>query len=379
MAKKQARPAAAVKASMKASPKQPNPFDLKKNKAKFDVLGRRVKGSTKNVVQARVDANTKRKKTLLVEYRQIRKANSFVDKRFGEGAMELSREQRALAKQQAQRQKREAQAMAAQAKGKGKKFALPEGEGSEEGEEGLTLTHRGQALGDMDEFEAPELDELDEDMVADLVRTYNFGGGEEGGPESKGADGRPKTRKQIMEEIIAKSKMYKAMKAKQREEDEAELEQLNNSFKELVRAHALKAMIKPVGYLKGIKVKPDDAGDAAYDTAARLLAQESRAAPGERTLSPEEVAEREATRLQALEKERLRRMRGEGGDDQPGLAPAAASGPVGGYAARRKRLRSSENEEEEEEEEEGGGGGGRGGGGRRRRRKGVREVRRMGA
>ncbi|GFH18365.1 uncharacterized protein HaLaN_15159, partial [Haematococcus lacustris] len=83
MAKKQARPAAAVKASMKASPKQPNPFDLKKNKAKFDVLGRRVKGSTKNVVQARVDANTKRKKTLLVEYRQIRKANSFVDKRFG--------------------------------------------------------------------------------------------------------------------------------------------------------------------------------------------------------------------------------------------------------------------------------------------------------
>ncbi|GFH33132.1 uncharacterized protein HaLaN_32455, partial [Haematococcus lacustris] len=87
-------------------------------------------------------------------------------------------------------------------------------------------------------------------------------------------------------------------------------------------------MIKPVGYLKGIKVKPDDAGDAAYDTAARLLAQESRAAPGERTLSPEEVAEREATRLQALEKERLRRMRGEGGDDQPGLAPVAASGPV---------------------------------------------------
>ena len=40
----------------------------------------------------------------------------------------------------------------------------------------------------------PNLDDLDDDMVADLVRTYNFGGGDEEG----GEDGAPrKTRKQV--------------------------------------------------------------------------------------------------------------------------------------------------------------------------------------
>ena len=38
-----------------------------------------------------------------------------------------------------------------------------------------------------------------------------------------------------MEEIIAKSKMYKALKAKQREEDEKELDKLNDEFKALVQ------------------------------------------------------------------------------------------------------------------------------------------------
>jgi hypothetical protein len=109
-----------------------NPFELKRTRAKFDVLGRRVKGAVKNVVQARQDAQNKvrgasvgeltlpcqwsslwgkahhdmicncmhaaagadplpagsvllpqRKSTLLVEYKQLRKANTFADKRLG--------------------------------------------------------------------------------------------------------------------------------------------------------------------------------------------------------------------------------------------------------------------------------------------------------
>jgi hypothetical protein len=44
-----------------------------------------------------------------------------------------------------------------------------------------------------------------------MVDQYNFGGGDLG--PDKGAlqhpDGRPKTKKEIMEDIIAKSKMYK--------------------------------------------------------------------------------------------------------------------------------------------------------------------------
>jgi hypothetical protein len=36
-----------------------NPFELKKSKKKFEVLGRRENGQTKNVVKARADAITK--------------------------------------------------------------------------------------------------------------------------------------------------------------------------------------------------------------------------------------------------------------------------------------------------------------------------------
>lgn len=41
----------------------------------------------------------------------------------------------------------------------------------------------------------PSLDELDDEQVADLVASYNFGGGE--GPEGRGEDGKPKSRKQV--------------------------------------------------------------------------------------------------------------------------------------------------------------------------------------
>ncbi len=51
----------------------------------------------------------------------------------------------------------------------------------------------------------PDLDDLDEDMLEELVAQYNFGGGEEGGEggegeggvAARGPDGKPKTRKQV--------------------------------------------------------------------------------------------------------------------------------------------------------------------------------------
>ncbi|GFR42204.1 hypothetical protein Agub_g3095, partial [Astrephomene gubernaculifera] len=120
-------------------------------------------------------------------------------------------------------------------------------------------------------------------------------------------DGKPKTRKQVMEEIIAKSRMYRALKAQQREEDEAALEAINAEFRELVRSAALARHIKPPGADKGLKVKADNPDDAAYDVATRELAFEAKGAAGDRTLTPEELLERERQRLEKLEKERLKR------------------------------------------------------------------------
>ncbi len=63
---------------------------------------------------------------------------------------------------------------------------------------------------------------------------------------------------QVMEEIIQKSKAYKALKAQQKEADEKELEDLDAAFKELVdkapakgaKAGGLAALLKPPGFEK---------------------------------------------------------------------------------------------------------------------------------
>lgn len=57
---------------------------------------------------------------------------------------------------------------------------------------------------------------------------------------------------QVMEEIIAKSKAAKAEKAKQKEADEAALDALDSSFKELVRSQrgGLAALVKAPGFEK---------------------------------------------------------------------------------------------------------------------------------
>ncbi|GIL50075.1 hypothetical protein Vafri_6396 [Volvox africanus] len=312
---------AVLAAQMKAKPKKPNPFELKGSKGHFDTIGKRVSGKKRNVIQARQDAVNRRKKTLLVEYRQLRKANTFVDRRFGESNPDLTETDKGIARLQAQRMKEERKK-----KKRGAKFTLSDGDGGDGG----GLTHLGRSLADdiRGFMDRPEFDDLDEEMVEDLVAQYHFGGGgdaegnaEVGGEEdaqARGPDGKPKTRKQIMEEIIAKSRMYRALKAKQREEDEAALETINEEFKELVRSAGLSSLIKAPGENKGVKVKADNPEDAAYDVAARELAFESKGAAGDRTLSPEELLEKERQRLEKLEKERLKRMRGadeEEGDD----------------------------------------------------------------
>jgi hypothetical protein len=117
---KKGLPAAKLRQQQQSA--KPNPFELKTSKSKFDVVGKRNKGSVKNVVKARQEAVNKvssadiltaadrvalcasdrfmsptiisrylnmsslplqRKQTLLVEYKQLRNSNTFIDRRFG--------------------------------------------------------------------------------------------------------------------------------------------------------------------------------------------------------------------------------------------------------------------------------------------------------
>lgn len=55
---------------------------------------------------------------------------------------------------------------------------------------------------------------------------------------------------QVMEEIIAKSKAYKAMKQKQKEDDLEEMDKLDKDYRDLLSTKALASYVKPKGYTK---------------------------------------------------------------------------------------------------------------------------------
>lgn len=89
-----------------------NPFERLKQRVKFDVLGRSLKGTQRANGQARSRAIQKRKESLLVELQQDGKRNEFIDRRFGEGDESLSVDDKMLQRFQKERQT------------KSKKFAL---------------------------------------------------------------------------------------------------------------------------------------------------------------------------------------------------------------------------------------------------------------
>lgn len=81
-----------------------------------------------------------------------------------------------------------------------------------------------------------------------------------------------------MEEVMAKSKKFKADKQHQREEDLNETETLDNQFKELLEGRFMAGMVRPKGdkgkSLNGASVDP---GEAAFDVMRRELVFDAKA------------------------------------------------------------------------------------------------------
>eukprot|EP00898_Chlorokybus_atmophyticus_P003514 jgi/Chlat1/4163/Chrsp27S04265 len=269
------------KHSAAAKPSAVNPFERLHNRKKFDVLGRKLKGEQRNVGKARSDALEKRKRTLLQEFRQLGKSNAFVDRRFGEAEEGMSQEERALLRFQRERQ--------AQLTRKSR-FNLDEGEEEE-------LTHLGTSLANVDDFkddvgDRDTDDELANQLDADMVRDFHFGGGFK------------KTKKEVMEELIAKSKYFKAEKAREKEERSELLDKLDADFRTLTETRALTK--RKEAHAPAPKVQADD-----FDKTAKELASELRAHATDRLKTPEELAQLEKERLEKLELKRQRRMRGD--------------------------------------------------------------------
>ncbi|XP_022532058.2 nucleolar protein 14 [Astyanax mexicanus] len=270
-----------------------NPFEVKINRKKFDVLGQKSKHDVGLPGVSRSKAINKRKNTLLKEFRLKNKANKFVDRRFGEYDTKMAPEDKILKRFTMERQRSQT---------KKDLYNLNEEE---------ELTHYGQSLAEMEKMTDmvdSDSDSEEKGLLSAELTAAHFGGGgllrmktgEDGDYEEK-----PRSRQEIIEELILKSKQEKRERQTQKEESQELTEKLDQEWRSV---QSLLAHKTPKSERKDEPDKPkmDD-----YDVMVRELGFEMKARPSEKLKTPEEVAREERERLQKLEADRLRRMLGE--------------------------------------------------------------------
>eukprot|EP00092_Neocalanus_flemingeri_P012004 GFUD01012941.1.p2 GENE.GFUD01012941.1~~GFUD01012941.1.p2 ORF type:complete len:403 (+),score=163.84 GFUD01012941.1:54-1262(+) len=264
-----------------------NPFDVRFVKSKQNVLGRKNKNDIGKPGVARAKAIQKRKETLLQEYKLKNKSNLFLDKRIGEKDNNLSAEDKMIARFTAER-----------VKGAGKSSIFNLGDD-------FNLTHGGARIEDIDKFDNPNSE--DEEEQEELLSKQFVDEAHFGGFMSKADDvfksGKGDSRKEYIENLIRESKKKKAEKRKADEEAEEKTKELDTNWKGLLQNMA------------ALKGKKEDEEGKAYDPYDMLVKQlgfeKKEARGGERLKTDEEKVKGERERLQSLEEDRQRRMRGE--------------------------------------------------------------------
>ncbi|KAI1779992.1 Nop14-like protein [Hypoxylon cercidicola] len=313
-----------------------NPFDLKHNARgpKFEVTSNRP--TNHNAAKGRPGeakslGEERRRQTLLVELNRRHKVGGILDRRFGENDPHMTPEEKM--RERFVREK---------TSHKSSMFDLEDDEPSE------GLTHMGQSLS----FDGPNVvDDFEEDDLSvgsDAAgsddddhrgsKRMRFFEAEEDGDQVEGQPERKKTKQEVMKEVIAKSKFYKAERQAAKDADEDLREELDM---ELPGLHDLLFNRKKAP--EGVEMNAAESAAAAkermerdYDMRLRLLAQDRRAQPTDRTKTDEEKAQEESERLKELEEKRLKRMRGEeasDSEDEDGIAnlqlePEPTKGPI---------------------------------------------------
>ncbi|XP_072309280.1 nucleolar protein 14 [Eucyclogobius newberryi] len=279
-----------------------NPFEVKINRKKFDVLGRKSKHDIGLPGVSRSKAITKRKETLLKEYKQKNKSSKFIDRRLGEYDSKMAPEDKILQRFAMERQR---------SHDKKDIYNLNEEE---------ELTHYGQSLAEIEKFnEAVGSDDETEErglLSAELTASH-FGGG--GGLLRKKSSGeqqtdeggrRAKSRQELIEELIQKSKQEKRERQVRKEEAQELTEKLDQEWKSIQTLLVKKTPKTDQADKPEEKPKLEE-----YDMMVRELGFEMKAQPSEKLKTPEEIAREEREKLHKLEADRLRRMLGQEGDD----------------------------------------------------------------
>lgn len=364
-----------------------NPFEERDNrKQKRDVLNRNLKGSKRNVALARSLAHEKRKRTLLGEFKEMGKANSFQDKRFGEKNEDISEEEKMLERFKKLRSKRGLYDLS-DTDGKG---------AANRKKSKVEFTHLGQSLSESggadmemeEEFKRLLREEgLDEDDGSDPGEKIDANALMEQIQSASNNDDRSKSKKEVMQEVIAKAKMFKLNRQREKEQDDEERERLDDAFKGLMsdglfhlrptrrqrQAKEMEDMMERLRKSKEAKSgeeqdteqndKPpkstdddDEDEDDDFDRTVRGLVFEARAAASDRTLTPEERAKREFEKLKEQQEALERRMKGHFSDEEE-----SDDEDLSGKRRKRKNQpkksffesTGSDEEEAEEDDEEG--------------------------
>ncbi|KAI3329177.1 Nop14-like protein [Xylariaceae sp. AK1471] len=293
-----------------------NPFDFKHNARgpKFQVTSNRpavgdaAKGITGRPGDAKALGEERRRQTLLVEMNRRNKTGGIRDQRFGEDDASLTYEEK-----MAQRFVREKQSH------KTSLFDLEEDEPID------GLTHMGKSLPFLGKDDFEETDLLDSegsesgDESADNLRGLKRVRGEDDAEDEDDENAekepeRKKTKQEVYKEIIAKSKLHKAERQAQKDDDEDLREELDQDLSDI--QSLLFSRSKPRSSKDDEATsKPPDSGrekmERDYDIRLKQLAMDGRAKPSDRTLTEEEKAQRDSEKLKELEDKRQRRMRGE--------------------------------------------------------------------
>lgn len=265
-------------------PEKVNPFEVKVNRQKHDVLGRKSKSDRGLLGVSRNKAIKKRKATLLQEYVLRNKSSTFMDKRIGEFDSDMNPDDKMAAR------------LAQERKISQKKnvFSLNEDE---------ELTHLGKSINDMENHDDPRSD--DEDLYDKLGRDFtektNFGGFlTKADPSSDAA----KSRREAIDQLIAESKKLKYERQVEKDENFELTEKLDKDWKEFQ------------SLLAASKNKKSAAGDKEASTDDYdVLVKQLKFAPlagqaSERVKTEDEIAQAERKRLEKLEQERKARAQG---------------------------------------------------------------------
>lgn len=283
----------AKKRKQQQAKKTITPFEIHVNKDKRKVLGQKSKSDRGLPGISRTKAIAKRKGTLLQEYKFKDKDNILLDKRLHQKNPNMSEEEKALARFAKERMK---------AQKKKNIFNLNDDE---------ILTHKGQAIMDIEKFDNPNSDDDefsdgdDENREGRLGKKFleeaHFGGGLLSNVSNE------KSRKSVIEELIADSKRRRDERIKKQEKIEDLTKKLDTDWKDL-----LPIITNTNKSLDPVEEKPkaDD-----YDITMRQLKFEIRGNPTDKLKSEEQIAEEERVSLEKLEQDRLERMNGFVKDD----------------------------------------------------------------